>query len=123
MPSRQLYLHIRDLLHVLHKDPENSVLVTLALLVTGLILGRSVQFWEVAVWMPADIQLLSAVRRFERFVANPAVQVATLFEPFVLAMQASLRTRKRISSAVSFPRKRESRHSRWTTAGHPPPRV
>jgi len=34
-----------------------------------------------------------------------------------------LRTRKRISSAVSFPRKRESRHSRWTTAGHPPPRV
>ena len=42
MPSRQLYLHIRDLLHVLHEDPENSVLVTLALLVTGLILGRNV---------------------------------------------------------------------------------
>jgi len=42
MPSRQLYLHIRDLLHVLHAEPENSVLVTLALLVTGLILGRNV---------------------------------------------------------------------------------
>jgi hypothetical protein len=23
MPSRQLYLHIRDLLHVLHNEPEN----------------------------------------------------------------------------------------------------
>ena len=42
MPGRQLYLHIRDLLHVLHEDPENSVLITLALMVTGLILGRNV---------------------------------------------------------------------------------
>ena len=90
MPSRQLYLHVRDMLHVLHEEPENSLLITLALLVTGLILGRSVQFWEVAVWIPADIRLLSAVRRFERFVANPDVKVAVLFEPFVLAMQASL---------------------------------
>ena len=57
MPSRQLYLHIRDLLHVLHEEPENSVLVTLALLVTGLMLGRSVQFWEIAVWTPSDVQL------------------------------------------------------------------
>jgi hypothetical protein len=60
------------------------------LLVTGLIFGRSVQFWEVAVWKPADIRLLSAVRRFERSVANPDVKVAPLFELFVLAMQASL---------------------------------
>lgn len=90
MPSRQLYLHIRDSLHVLHEEPENSVLVTLALLVTGLMLGRSVQFWEIAVWTPSDVQLQSAIRRLERFVANPEVKVATLFEPFVLAMQASL---------------------------------
>lgn len=90
MPSKQLYLHIRDLLHVLHEEPENSMLVTLALMVTGLVLGRNVQFCELAVWMPLDIQLLSAVRRFERFVANPEVKAAALFEPFVLAMQASL---------------------------------
>ena len=90
MPSRQLYLRICDLLYVLHEEPENSLLATLALMVTGLILGRSVQFWELAVWIPTDIQLLSAVRRFERFVANPDVKVAELFEPFVLAMQASL---------------------------------
>ena len=46
MPSRQLYLHVCDLLHVLHEEPGNSLLVTLALLITGLILGRNVQFWE-----------------------------------------------------------------------------
>jgi hypothetical protein len=90
MPSRQLYRHIRALLHVWHADSANSVLVTLALMVTGLILGRKVQFWELAVWIPADLQLLSAVRRFERFGAHPDVKVAELFEPFVLAMQASL---------------------------------
>lgn len=48
MPSRQLDLHIRDWFHVLHEAPENSLLVTLALMVTGLILGRNVQFWEMA---------------------------------------------------------------------------
>lgn len=91
MPGRQLFLKIRDLLHVLHEDTENPVIVTLALMISGLILGRNVQFWELAIWVPTDINLLSAVRRFERFVANPEVQVAALFEPFVLAMQASLR--------------------------------
>ena len=90
MPTRQLFLHIRDLLHGLHEEPENHVLVTLALMVSGLILGRSVQFWEIAQWMPTPIQLTSGVRRLERFVADPTVVVATLFEPFVLAMQASL---------------------------------
>ena len=90
MPSRQLFLKIRDLLHVWHEDSENPVIVTLALMVSGLILGRNVQFCELALWVPADINLLSAVRRFERFVANPEVKVAALFEPFVLAMQASL---------------------------------
>jgi len=90
MTNRQLFLQIRDLLHHLHEEPENHLVVTLALLVTGLFLGRNVQFWELALWMPIPIQLTSAVRRFERFVADPAVDAAALFEPFVLAMQASL---------------------------------
>ena len=90
MPSRQLYLHIRDLFHVLHEEPDNSVHMTLALMVMGLILGRSVQFWELAVWCWPISVCFSAVRCFERFVANPEVKVAALFEPFVLARQASL---------------------------------
>jgi len=90
MTNRQLFLQIRDLLHTLHEEPENHLVVTLALMVTGLFLGRNVQFWELALWMPTPIQLTSAVSRFERFVADPAVDAIALFEPFVLAMQASL---------------------------------
>jgi hypothetical protein len=90
MTNRQLFLQVRDLLHHLHEEPENHLVVTLALMVTGLFLGRNVQFYELALWMPTPIQLTSAVRRFERFVADPAVDAVALFEPFVLAMQASL---------------------------------
>jgi hypothetical protein len=47
--------------------------MTLASMVTGLLLSRCVQFREFAVWVPADIQLLSAVRRFERFVYSSSI--------------------------------------------------
>jgi hypothetical protein len=90
MHARQLFLHIRGRLCSLHKKPVNEVLTTLALMVSGLILGRSVQLWEIAVWIPWDIQLLSGVRRFERWLADPGVKVADLFEPFVWAMVATL---------------------------------
>lgn len=90
MPTRQLFLHVRGWICGRHKKPANHVLETLALMVSGLILGRSVQLWEIAVWIPWDIQLTSGVRRFERWLADPRVTVADLFAPFVLAMQASL---------------------------------
>jgi len=90
MPAEQLFLHIRGWICRRHKEPVNDVLPTLALMVSGLILGRSVQLWEIAVWIPWDIQLTSGVRRFERWLADPHVKVVALFEPFVLAMQASL---------------------------------
>lgn len=90
MPARQLFLHVRGLVCSRHKKPVNDVLTTLALMVSGLILGRSVQLWEIAVWIPWEVQLTSGVRRFERWLADPHVKVADLFAPFVLAMQASL---------------------------------
>jgi hypothetical protein len=43
-----------------------------------------------ALWCPWDVQLLSIVRRFERFVADERVDPHALFEPFVWAMQYSL---------------------------------
>lgn len=89
MHARQLFLHIRGRLCGLHKKPTNQVLETLALLVSGLLLGRSVQLWEIAIWIPWDIQLTSGVRRFERWLADPHVKVADLFAPFVRAMQAT----------------------------------
>lgn len=93
MPNRKLYLHIRDLLHQLYTEPpENHLIVTLAMMTTGLFLGQHVQLWQIALWVPLDVQLTSIVRRFERFVADPAIDVAKFYHPFVLAMYTSLGT-------------------------------
>ncbi len=90
LSARQLFLRMRGLICARHNTPVNHRLETLALLVSGLILGRSAQVWEIALWIPWDIQLTSGVRRFERWLADPHVKVADLFKPFVLAMQATL---------------------------------
>ena len=89
MPNLKLFLHINSLLTMLHEE-DNHHLTTLALMVTGLFFGRHVQLWMIALWCPWDVQLLSTVRRFERFVADERVDIHTIFEPFVWAMQASL---------------------------------
>jgi hypothetical protein len=89
MPNLKLFLHINKLLTTLHEE-ESPQLRTLALLVTGLFFGRHVQLWMIALWCPWEVQLLSTVRRFERFVADERVDIHALFEPFVWAMQASL---------------------------------
>ena len=65
-------------------------MVTLVMMLTGLFLGRYVQLWQITVWVPVSIQLPSIVRHFERWVAEPGVETAKFFKPFVLAMQASL---------------------------------
>lgn len=85
-----LLAQIKGLLHRLYEEPGNSQVATLAMMVTGLFLGRHVQLWEIALWVPIPIQLTSIVRRFERFVANADIDIVALFEPFVIAMQTSL---------------------------------
>jgi hypothetical protein len=78
MPNRKLFLHIRDLLHKIYKGasrPDKYLVVTLALMVTGLFLERHVQLWRIALWVPLNIQLHSIVRRFERWVADPNVEM------------------------------------------------
>ena len=69
--NRKLFLTIKDLLHRLYEEPDNTLVVTLALLVTGVFLGRHVQLWQIALWVPLPIQLTSIVRRFERFGSRP----------------------------------------------------
>jgi len=88
MPNLKLFLHINNLLTTIHG--KNHRLTTLSLMVTGLFFGRHVQLWMMALWCPWDVNLLSTVRRFERFVADDKVDIHAIFEPFVLAMQASL---------------------------------
>jgi hypothetical protein len=89
-PANQgLYEHNKAFLEKIHADQDKALTATLAMLVTGLFLGRHVQFWSIALWLPFDIQLTSLVRRFERFVADPRIEARKWFKPFVEAMYLS----------------------------------
>jgi len=92
MTAQTLYTSLKDLLQQIYQEHRipKKLLTTLALLLTGLFLGRHVQLWQIAVWAPVAVQLLSLVRRFERWCANEHVDIAVFFKPFVLAMQTSL---------------------------------
>ncbi len=87
--NHALYEHNKQFLEQVESDKDKTLISTLAMLVTGLFLGRHVQFWAIAVWLPFDIQLTSLERRFERFVADPRVEAGKWFKPFVEAMNLS----------------------------------
>jgi hypothetical protein len=84
--NQALYDHNQRFFEQIYGEQNETLRNTLAMLVTGLFLGRHVQFWSIALWMPFDIQLTSLERRFERFVADPRVEAGKWFKPFVEAM-------------------------------------
>jgi hypothetical protein len=92
MTNYALYSFLKDLLQDLYTGQRmpKRLITTMAMMLTGLFLGRHVQLWQMAVWVPINILLPSLVRRFERWLADPAVETARFFAPFVRAMQASL---------------------------------
>ena len=89
-PSQRLHLFTKDLLEHLYEQPNSKLVNTLAMLVTGVILGHHCQLWMIAIVLPLDVQVSSTVRRFERFLADKRVDVQSYFEPFVWAMHSSL---------------------------------
>lgn len=94
MANQQLYLEMKTLLHQAYQGQNQQVadhfLKTLAMMVTGVILGPHVQLYAMAMCVPLPIKLPSIVRRFSEFVADSRVDAQTLFAPFVYAMQATL---------------------------------
>jgi len=88
----KLYSFLKNFLRDIYKGQlmPKHLITTMAMMLTGLFLGRHVQLWQIAVWVPVNILLPSLVRRLERWVADPGVETAQFFKPFVLAMQASL---------------------------------
>ena len=94
MPNQQLYLEMKNLLHRAYLGQNQTVadhvLKTLAMMVTGVLLGPHVQLYAIAMCVPLPIKLASIVRRFSGFVADNRVEVQALFAPFVYAMQATL---------------------------------
>jgi Transposase DDE domain len=93
MPTnQQVNAFFRRFLQTLYENRRfpPALIETLALLLTGVFLGRHVQLWELALWSPQPVQLTSIVRRFERFLADPRVEVRRWFEPFVWLMHRTL---------------------------------
>ncbi len=92
IPNQAMYIWVRDYLQEMYRPANvNDALVkTLAMMITGMLLGPHVQLFAIAMCVPLFIKLPSIVRRFERFVAEDGVQVEKYFEPFVQAMILSL---------------------------------
>lgn len=90
--NQALYIWIRDFLQDIYADKkiDHRFIKTLAMLMTGMILGPHVQLFAIAMCVPLMIKLSSLVRRFERFIADERVEVEKYFEPFVRAMIISL---------------------------------
>ena len=90
MEINALWQRISSILFYIYEDPKDATIQTLSMMVLGLLLAGSVQLPLIASWVPADIQLTSIVRRFERFLSDPSVDVREYFLPFVVAMHISL---------------------------------
>ena len=88
--SQQLYEFNKEFLETLYEEPGNALVNILAMMVTGVLLGRHVQLWMIAVLLPFPVQLTSIIRQFERFLADERVDIKKYFEPFVWAMHVSL---------------------------------
>ena len=90
--NKALYIWVRDLLKDIYADKniDNFLVKTLAMMITGMILGPHVQLFAIAMCVPLLIKLPSIVRRLERFIADDRVEVDKYFEPFVQAMIISL---------------------------------
>jgi hypothetical protein len=98
LANQQLYLKMKQLLQDAyqgrHQPVDDHLLKTLAMMVTGVLLGPHVQLYAIAMCVPVPIKLQSLLRRFSRFVADSRVDAQTLFAPFVYAMQATLSAEK-----------------------------
>ncbi len=94
MTNQALYLWTKSYLLTFFPDrktkQQQKSIQTLAMMITGMLLGPHVQLFAIAMCVPIDVQLLSIVRRFERFVADDRIVVETFFKPFVLAMYTCL---------------------------------
>lgn len=72
-----------------HQVPK-PILCILAHMVTGVLLGRNVQLWSIALWSGLSAEQNSVIRRFERWLSKSIVDPQKLFYPFVQAMHHCL---------------------------------
>jgi len=88
--QKRVYQHVlRGLKQALPHAPQGHT-VTLAMLMTGILLGKTVQFEKMAGEIPAPIQDASIAERLRRWVRNPNAAPEVFFTPFATALLAAL---------------------------------
>ena len=83
MPVNRLYATWFQFLRQLLPHERITRVRNLAALISGMALSRSVGLSHIAAGLPRTVQLLSVVRRLDRFLENPAFDVRTWNEPQV----------------------------------------
>lgn len=81
MSSNQLYSLWLNRILQLRPTERITRVRNMAWLITGIFHSRSVQLSHVATKIPAQVDLLSVVRRLSRFLDNPALRVREWYEP------------------------------------------
>lgn len=92
MPTNHLYHTWIQRIRELRPTQRITQVRNFALLLYGIYASRSVTLSKVAGKIPGKAKLLSAFRRFERFLDNPAIRVREWYEPIAkewLALQAA----------------------------------
>jgi hypothetical protein len=83
MSVNTLYATWFQLLTQLMPQERITRIRNLAWLVSGIALSHSVTLSRIAAALPHPVEVLSLVRRLERFLDNPAFQVRAWYEPYV----------------------------------------
>jgi len=78
----QLYSSLHKFVGQTVPDRCERRLTNLLWMMCGIFLSRSVQVSHIARKMPSRAKKLSTVKRFSRFLANPAVRVRAWYDPF-----------------------------------------
>ena len=83
MTDRQkVYTKAHQKLKELLKGQKQGHIATLAMMVTGIVLGKSGNISKIAAEVPHQIQEDSIEKRLSRFVNNDSIDVKTYFMPF-----------------------------------------
>jgi hypothetical protein len=83
MPVNALYATWFQFLTQLLPQERITRVRNLALLLSGIAASRSVWLSHIAAVLPSNAQVLSVVRRLDRFLENPAFKVRTWYERYV----------------------------------------
>jgi len=81
MPISKLYRTWKEQIRRLHPQQRITQIQNFAWMMVGIYHSRSVHLSKIAGKVLGNAKLLSTVRRFERFVDNPAIAVRAWYEP------------------------------------------